>query len=140
MNRAGLVIVAVVALAGGACGGGDESAASVAGPSANTGGGGGGSQTPAPGCSMPSAPSGLAASIAGTSVVLTWSAVSGASEYLILVGTSPSSSNTLSTNSTQNSYPWSGVSPGTYYARVQSKNSCGTSGSSNEAVFTITQG
>jgi len=68
---------------------------------------------------------------------MTWSAVSGATEYLILVGTSPSSSNILSTNAVSKTYPWSGVPQGTHYARIQAKNSCGTSGSSNEVRFTV---
>jgi hypothetical protein len=57
---------------------------------------------------------------------------------LILVGTTPSSSNSLSTNTTQTTYTWT-ISPGTYYARVQSKNGSTTSGSSNEVSFTVTQ-
>jgi hypothetical protein len=55
---------------------------------------------------------------------------------LILVGTSPSSSDALSTNTTQTSYTWTAKS-GTQYARVQAKMPCGTSGSSNEVVIVV---
>jgi hypothetical protein len=129
MNRLAALLVALMALAGAACGGGEDGGSSPTGPT-----GTGGSQS---GCSLPGAPGNLAVTTSGTSVVLSWSAVNGAMEYIVLVGTSPSSSNTLSTNTSQPTYPWSGVPAGSYYARVQARNSCGTSGSSNEVRFTI---
>src|SRR6185369_4404037 len=93
---------------------------------------------PAPSNGGLTAPSNLRiVTIAGTQVTLAWDST-GAPEYLILVGTSQSSSNALSTNTTQTTYTWT-VSPGSYYARVQSKNGTATSGSSNEVSFTITQ-
>ena len=128
MHRFAVVMVTLVALAGSACGGGEDGDGSPTGPT------GGGSQA---NCSFPSAPGNLAVATSGTSVVLSWSAVSGAMEYLVLVGTSPSSANTLSTNTSQPNYSWSGVTPGSYYVRVQARNSCGTSGSSNEVRFSI---
>lgn len=132
MSRAAGVIVMFVAVLAGACGEGDGTSSSPTGPTAT-----GGSQTPGPGCTPPGAPANLAVSVTGTSVVLTWSAATGAMDYMILVGTTPSSSNTLSTNTSQTTYPWSGVSPGTYYVRIQSRNACGTSGSSNEVSFRV---
>ena len=72
-----------------------------------------------------------------TRVTLTWSASSGAAEYIVLIGTTPSSSNELSTNTTNTTYQWNGAPVGQHYARIQAKNSCGTSGSSNEVAFTV---
>jgi hypothetical protein len=62
--------------------------------------------------------------------------VSGASEYAVLVGSTPSSSDLLSTNTTNSNYTWT-AKPGRQFARVQAK--CGGSwgGSSNEVDFTV---
>jgi hypothetical protein len=138
MKRAGMFFIAIAAAVTMACGGSESGGASSSptGPSSSPG------STPPPqqSCSPPSAPANLSvASIAGTSVTLTWSPVSSATEYLILVGTTPSSSNTLLTNATNTRYTWT-VSPGTYFARIQAKNLCSptnTSGSSNEVSFTV---
>ena len=94
--------------------------------------------TPSGGCSIPGAPANLAVSVASTRVTLGWSRADGANDYLVLVGTTPSSSNTISTNTTNPEFFWNGATLGTYYARIQSRNSCGTSGSSNEVAFTVT--
>ena len=130
MTRLSFVIVALIAIAGSACGGGDGDERSPTGPTGTT-------ASSSPNCSLPTAPGNLAVTQSGTSVVLSWAPVSGAIEYIVLVGTSPSSANTLSTNTSQPTYPWSGVPIGSYYARVQARNSCGTSGSSNEVRFSI---
>lgn len=135
MKRVGLCFVALAAAMTMACGGSDNGGASPTSPSPS--GSSGGNTQPQGSCTMPGAPGGLAVqSIVGTSVTLTWSGVSGATQYVILVGTTPSSSNDLSTNTTQTNYTWT-VSPGTHYARVQAKNACGTSGSSNEVSFFV---
>ena len=89
------------------------------------------------GCT-PAAPANLVVTMSDTRVTLTWSAVSGATEYVVLVGTSPSSSNEILTNTTNTTYQWNGAKIGQHYARIQAKNSCGTSGSSNEVAFTVT--
>ena len=69
---------------------------------------------------------------------LAWSAVSGATEYLVLVGSTSGNSDELSTNTSQTSpTAYGGVKPGVHYARVQAKNACGTSGSSNQVDFTV---
>ena len=44
------------------------------------------------------------------------------------------------TNTTITTFQWNGVSPGTYYARVDARNACGTSPSSNIVAFTISGG
>lgn len=93
---------------------------------------------PAPACPLPPNPANLVESHVATRVDLSWSASSGAAEYVVIVGSEPSSSNSLFTNTSQTRYSWGGVRVGTYYARVQAKNACGTSGSSNEVMFTVT--
>ena len=136
MKRVGLFVIALVAAATMACGGADNAGSSPTGPSQTP------SSTPSQPAPSPSgglsAPTNLKlAAQNGSQISLSWTGT-GAPEYLVLVGTSPSSSNTLSTNTTKTEYTWT-VSPGTYYARVQSKNGTATSSSSNEVSFTVTQ-
>ena len=136
MQRVGMLFVAMAATLTIACGGSDGGDASS--PTAP-------SVTPTPSQPAPTPSSGgltvpnnlRVVAVAGSQVTLAWEA-SGAPEYLILVGTAPSSSNALSTNTTQTTYTWT-VSPGSYYARVQSKNGTATSGSSNEVSFSVSQ-
>jgi hypothetical protein len=68
--------------------------------------------------------------------MLEWSASNGATQYEVMVGTTPSSSNTLLTNTGQNSYAFTAPT-GTHYARVQAKNACGGSAASNEITFFV---
>jgi hypothetical protein len=134
MKRVGIFVMALTAAVSIACGGSENESSSPTAPSPSTSGGG--SSQPAPSSGGLTAPTNLrVVAVAGTSVTLSWAA-SGSPEYLILVGTAPSSSNALSTNTTQTTYTWT-VSPGTYYARVQSKSGTNTSGSSNEVSFTV---
>jgi hypothetical protein len=136
MKRVGILMIAMAAAVTMACGGSDNGSQSPTGPTPSSSGGG--SSQPAPSNGGLTAPTNLrVVAVAGTAVTLNWSA-SGSPEYLVLVGTAPSSSNALSTNTTQTTYTWT-VSPGTYYARVQSKNGTATSGSSNEVSFTVSQ-
>jgi hypothetical protein len=81
-------------------------------------------------------PTNLTVSVQNQSVTLQWNAVNGATEYLILVGSLPSSSDRLSTNTTNNNYTWT-AQPGRQYARIQA--SCGGNfgSSSNEVEFTV---
>ena len=136
MKRVGMLFVAMAATLTIACGGSDDGApSSPTAPSA----------TPTPSQPAPSpsnggltAPNNLrVVSVTGSQVTLAWDST-GVPEYLVLVGTAQSSSNALSTNTTQTTYAWT-VSPGSYYARVQSKNGTATSGSSNEVNFTVSQ-
>ena len=133
MNRAGVLSIVFAAVVTGACGGADGVTSSPTGPSS----------TPTTTSSQPQPPSqsscvpgNLAASLNGSAVTLQWSAVSGATEYLVLVGTTPSSSDQLSTNTTNNSYTWT-AKPGQQYARVQAKCGGQFGGSSNEVTFTV---
>ena len=132
MIRAGVSFIVISAVLTAACGGAEEVGSSPTGPSPTVTV----PSQPQPSCT-PAAPGNLTvASIQGTVVSLTWSGVNGATEYLILVGSGPSSSDELSTNTTQTNYTWTSKS-GRHYARVQAKYSCGTSGSSNEVEFTV---
>ncbi len=78
MTRAALVLVVLVSLAAGACGEGAAVGESPTGPTGTPA-----AQTPAGGgCTMPGAPSNLNVSVVGTTTVqMTWSAGSGATEY-----------------------------------------------------------
>jgi hypothetical protein len=136
MKRVGTLFVAMAAVVTIACGGSDNGAPSS--PTAPSPTPSSSQPAPAPSNGGLTAPNNLrVATIAGSTVTLAWDAT-GSPQYLILVGTSSSSSNALSTNTTQTSYTWT-VSPGSYYARVQSKNGTATSGSSNEVSFTVSQ-
>jgi hypothetical protein len=66
--------------------------------------------------------------------VFTWNASAGAADYFIQIGEASGSSNLIYTNTSQTTYSWTGASPGTYYARVHARNSCGSSAPSNEIV------
>jgi hypothetical protein len=75
-------------------------------------------------------------SIQGTVVTLAWNGVSGATEYVVLVGSSPGSSDQLSTNTTNTNYTWT-AKGGHQYARVQSKCNGQFGSSSNEVDYTV---
>ena len=89
-------------------------------------------------CSPPNAPANLVVTAIDTRVTLTWSAVSGITEYIVLIGSAASNSNELFTNTTNTTYQWNSAGLGQHYARIQAKNTCGTSGSSNEVAFRVT--
>lgn len=135
MNRFGVLSIVLAAAITGACGGADEVSSSPTGPSTTT------TTTttppPPPASQASCTPTNLTvASIQGTVVTLQWSAVSGATEYLVLVGSAPSSSDQLSTNTTNNSYTWTAKN-GRQFARVQAKCNGSFGGSSNEVDYTV---
>jgi hypothetical protein len=134
MTRMGLLSIVLAAAVTGACGGSDSMGSSPTAPSSASNSA---SQPTSPASCPPSAPSNLAvASQQGTVITLQWSAPAGATEYSILVGSTPSSSDLLSTNTSQTNYTWTAKS-GRQYARVQARGPCGAySGSSNEVEFT----
>lgn len=86
-----------------------------------------------PSCT-PGAPGNLQAAVSGSTRTFTWSAVSNAADYFILVGTESGRSDLVNTNTTQTTYVWTGASPGRYYARVYARNSCGSSANSTEII------
>ena len=85
------------------------------------------------------APSNLSAAVSGNTVTLTWAAGSGATSYLLLVGSGPGRNDVLVTDlmSAATMLSATNVSAGTYFTRVQALNACGQSGPSNEAVVTV---
>ena len=131
MNRAGILSIVFVAAVTAACGGAEGANSSPTGPSSPT------PSSPQPQAPASCVPANLTvASIVGTVVTLQWSAVNGATEYTVLVGSTPSSSDQVSTNTTNPTYTWT-ARPGRQYARVQAKCGGAWGGSSNEVEFTV---
>ena len=90
------------------------------------------------GCTNPALPTGLTHSVSGTAVTLTWQAASGATGYVLEAGSSSGSSNLVSVDTGTASTTFNAAAPpGTYYVRVRARNSCGTSGPSNETVVVV---
>ena len=135
MTRVTLCVAALAAMVAAGCSG-SEGGATPTAPSASTNSGG--TAPPQASCTVPSAPANLRVdSVQGSTVSLSWSAVSGATQYLVLVGSTSGNSDELFTNTSQTTYTYGGVKQGHHYARVQAKNSCGTSGSSNSVDYTV---
>ena len=88
-------------------------------------------------CAVPGAPDNLSADVTGNSVSLAWSAVGGASDYVVLVGWTPASSDTVLTNTADTRHAVADLAPGTHFARVRAHNWCGTSDASDPVSFTI---
>lgn len=136
MTRASLCVAAFAAVVAVACSG--AGGVGPTSPSAPSSSGGSSTPSPQPSCTMPNAPTGLTVtSVLGTNASFAWNAVSGATEYIVLVGSTSGNSDELSTNTTQTTYGYGGIRPGTHYVRVQAKNACGQSGSSNQTEFTV---
>jgi subtilisin family serine protease len=83
-------------------------------------------------CLPPNAPAGVAAnntsSCSGQQVVLSWSAVSGATGYTVQVSSDPGFASPTSATTTTTNYSFSSTQTlsGTFYFRVAANNSCGT--------------
>lgn len=87
---------------------------------------------------VPSAPTGLSATPSGTSAVLAWSAVSGATGYRVKQATSASGPFTLIGSPTTNSFTASSLTAGTtYHFVVSAVNSVGEGANSSSASCTI---
>ena len=128
----------LVAVLGTACnGGGDGDGGSS--PTAPSPGGGGGSTSSGssptnPSC-IPDVPRNFQVAVNGSTRVFTWNAVNGVQDYFIQIGSASGGSNLINTNTTQTTYTWTGAGPGTYYARVYGRNSCGSGPNSTEISF-----
>ena len=133
MNRAGVLTIVLAAAIAGACGGADSASPSPTAPSSPSAP----SQPQAPASCVPT--NLRVASLQGTVVRLEWNSVSGATEYTVLVGSTPGSSDQLSTNTTNPNYTWTARS-GRQYARVQAKCNGVYGSSSNEVEFTAGNG
>ena len=132
MNRVGVLSIVLAAAVTGACGGADGASTAPTGPSSTTT-----TTSSQPTSQSSCVPANLrVASIQGTVVTLEWNSVSGATEYLVLVGSAPSSSDQLSTNTTNTNYTWTAKS-GRQYARIQAKCNGQFGGSSNEVEYTV---
>ena len=132
MKRAGVLCVVVAATMTIACGGTDNAGSSPTGPSSSSSSS---TNTSQPSNSS-SVPTNLTVTLNGGSATLSWNGVNGASEYLVLVGSTSGNSDKLSTNTTNTTYTYT-TGSGTYYARVQAKKDGTWSSSSNEVSFTI---
>jgi hypothetical protein len=134
MNRAGVLLIVLAAAVTGACGGSESASPAPTGPTSTT------TTTTAPPPPPPQqacVPTNLrVASQQGSVVTLEWNGVSGATEYVVLVGSTPGSSDQLSTNTTNTSYTWTAKS-GRQYARVQAKCNGQFGSSSNEVEYTV---
>ena len=135
MTRVGLLSIMLAAAVTGACGGAESASSSPTGPSSTTTTT---SSQPQPTPQQAACvPANLhVASIQGSVVTLEWNGVSGATEYVVLVGSTPGSSDQLSTNTTNTSYTWT-AKGGRQYARVQSKCNGQFGSSSNEVEYTV---
>jgi predicted phage tail protein len=90
----------------------------------------------------PNAPSGLTASVNGSSVSLSWTASgSGCAPtgYVVEAGSTPGASNlaNVNTGSAATTFSAGGVPAGTYYVRVRAANGSGASGPSNETIVIV---
>jgi predicted phage tail protein len=100
-----------------------------------------GGSVPSPCDAALNPPAGLAATVTGTSVTLSWAAAAGcpATEYVIEAGSGPGLANlaTVDTGSTATSFIATQVGAGTYFVRVRAANAAGHSAPSNEVIFAI---
>ncbi len=95
-------------------------------------------------CIPPGLPIGLTiAANSGGTVTLTWTAPTGPiTSYVLDAGSGSGLSNLASSDlgTSATTLTATGVAAGTYYVRVRARNACGTSGTSNEVVVTVTGG
>jgi hypothetical protein len=135
VNRTGLPFIVLVAMLAAGCAGSDDVGSIPTGPSSPTPPASAPPTPPPSSSCVPSAPTGLTVSMSGSSRVFTWNASANAADYEIQIGGTSGASNLVYTNTTQTTYSWTGAGPGTYYTRVNARNSCGSSAPSNEVVF-----
>ena len=90
-------------------------------------------------CGTLGAPSNLTAAVSGSTVILGWTAGSGATSYRLQVGSSPGKIDLLDTTlpSTSTTLTATNVGSGSYFVRLRSLNSCSQSAASNEVLVFI---
>src|SRR5262245_51584442 len=88
-------------------------------------------------CAIPGAPGHLSADVEGNSVNLAWASVNDASDYVVLVGWTPMSAESVLTNTSESHHSVDALPTGTHYARVRAHNWCGTSDASEPITFTV---
>lgn len=87
----------------------------------------------------PAPPLDFVAQVNGATVILSWTAAGGSpASYVIEAGSAPGISNLLNTDTGNLATSLTALAgPGTYYVRVRSRNGCGTSTPSTEAVVVV---
>jgi predicted phage tail protein len=87
----------------------------------------------------PGSPAALRSAVNASAVTLAWDAASGATSYVIEVGSHSGATDLLisDTGHTSTSFTARGVAGGTYFVRVRARNACGTGDRSNEVVVNI---
>jgi hypothetical protein len=133
MMRVSCAAAVLVALLGAGCSGGEEGTATPASPTPTTNAAG--PQSPTNSSCVPAAPGNLRVAVSGSSRVFNWDAVNGATDYFIQIGSGSGGSDLVNTNTSQTTYSWTGQGPGTYYARVYARNSCGSGPNSTQITF-----
>ncbi|MGE3277349.1 MAG: hypothetical protein AB7O67_19715 [Vicinamibacterales bacterium] len=86
----------------------------------------------------PDAPGTLQAMTADVNVTLSWGAATGASTYLMEVGSTPGATDLARQNIGGLTQFVAQAPPGTYYIRIRGTNACGTGPASNEVEVTVT--
>jgi hypothetical protein len=99
-------------------------------PGPTTGNGG----SPTPQSCLPAAPGNLKVTVNDSTRVFTWNSVSGVQDYFIQIARVGEDEFLINTNTSQTTYTWTGAAPGSYWARVYARNSCG-SGANSEQLF-----
>jgi hypothetical protein len=90
----------------------------------------------------PTGPSNLTSQVSGRTVTLSWTGVSGATQYRIAAGSQAGAANlaVIDTGSPQTSFVATGVGDGVYYVRVRALAGATASAESNEVVVTVNGG
>jgi hypothetical protein len=92
------------------------------------------------GCAVPSAPSGLAFTVSGSLVTLTWTPPTGVapSSYVIEVGSVSGATNlALIDSGSPATTLTASAPPGRYFVRVKARTACGTGPASNEQIINV---
>jgi hypothetical protein len=135
--RVGFQSILILAVVAGACASGENpspgpTAPTPAPPAASA-------PTPPPSNScLPAAATDLRSTLVGGTRTIAWSAVPTAIDYDIQIGYTSGGSELVRDRTTHTDYTWTGAGSGTnntFYARVHSRNNCGSGPPSVELVF-----
>jgi hypothetical protein len=89
-------------------------------------------------CAPPSGtPSPFSVSQSGRYVMLVWSAVAGATDYVVEAGTAAGATDVVAAPVGAVTSIGTGAGPGVYFVRIRARNACGTSAVSNEVVVRV---
>ena len=126
---------ALVAALGIACSGSEGGAAAPTAPT-STPASTSSSNPPTQQSCLPAAPENLRVTVTNTSTrVFTWNSVSNVQDYFIQIAQVGSDDYLVNTNTSQTTYTWAGNTPGSYWARVYARNSCGSGPNSQQISF-----